>query len=90
MNKGLSIWHFLCSVLRSGSRLPIEGLTIEQLIQVFANVYWVLHLQSMNPFQYVTLNRLARGHSPFSLASPIAGCLDRVIELLKDQQFRFA
>ncbi|GKY94656.1 hypothetical protein MPSEU_000431000 [Mayamaea pseudoterrestris] len=85
LSAAITPFHFIPTVLSSSSyRLPQDGLSSTQMIQLIKNLGWWLHIMFHFPSRYKNLRSINSELSPFLLVSPLAGNLFWLTELLSN------
>ncbi|GKZ00904.1 hypothetical protein MPSEU_001042100 [Mayamaea pseudoterrestris] len=76
-------FHFITTITSNGTfRLPADGFAPAQLAQLIRNMGWWIHLIFHFPSRFRKLREISSELSPFLLASPMAGHLFWLIDLL--------
>ena len=87
----VTIWHLIGSFPDStvkGGKIPVAGLSNSSICTLIANFLFILELIFEDPQRYPDLPELHT--SPFTVASPLCGCLLHLIEHLYAQRTRLA
>ncbi|GKY97595.1 hypothetical protein MPSEU_000717900 [Mayamaea pseudoterrestris] len=85
LSAAITPFHFIPTVLSTSSyRLPQDGLSSTQMIQLIKNLGWWLHIMFHFPSRYKNLRSINSELSPFLLVSPLAGNLFWLAELLSN------
>ncbi|GKY91436.1 hypothetical protein MPSEU_000115900 [Mayamaea pseudoterrestris] len=87
-NAYISPWSFIQTVQRHGHRLQPQGLECDKLAQLTKNMAWYFHITYTNQVRFPFLREIHPELSPWLLASPFAGHLAWLIDLLSNQRLQ--
>lgn len=79
-------WHMIPSLAAADCpafRIPADGFRCNVMVQLFSNCFILFHEIAFDETQFPDL---PRGHSTFSLRSPLAACLCHAIRVLQEPE----